>query len=174
VAVAVSQGALLATAFHPELTADLRWHAFFWRGCVQALERNSWSGGEIVDVGDALKETTVEGGKDNKQGEGRKKRKIAQPSVKRVDVVAEMAAGVDQGPFQIGSKTTLITKRRSQETRAIPEATSTGIDMMPTEALATKNRRVARRRILLLSLWISLLLCWIQRNRKSSGCSLPK
>ncbi|MFM7171721.1 MAG: pyridoxal 5'-phosphate synthase glutaminase subunit PdxT [Caldilinea sp.] len=29
VAVAVSQGALLATAFHPELTADLRWHAFF-------------------------------------------------------------------------------------------------------------------------------------------------
>ena len=29
VAVAVRQGALLATAFHPELTADLRWHAFF-------------------------------------------------------------------------------------------------------------------------------------------------
>ncbi len=29
VAVAVSQGTLLATAFHPELTDDLRWHAFF-------------------------------------------------------------------------------------------------------------------------------------------------
>lgn len=29
VAVAVRQGALMATAFHPELTADLRWHQLF-------------------------------------------------------------------------------------------------------------------------------------------------
>jgi 5'-phosphate synthase pdxT subunit len=27
--VAVRQGMILATAFHPELTADTRWHALF-------------------------------------------------------------------------------------------------------------------------------------------------
>lgn len=31
VAVAVQAGPILATAFHPELTDDLRWHAFFVR-----------------------------------------------------------------------------------------------------------------------------------------------
>lgn len=31
VAVAVQSGPILATAFHPELTDDLRWHAFFVR-----------------------------------------------------------------------------------------------------------------------------------------------
>jgi pyridoxal 5'-phosphate synthase pdxT subunit len=29
VTVAVRQGPLLASAFHPELTADLRWHEYF-------------------------------------------------------------------------------------------------------------------------------------------------
>ncbi|MFZ1769493.1 MAG: hypothetical protein WAU00_09865 [Caldilinea sp.] len=29
VIAAVRQGAVLATAFHPELTDDLRWHAYF-------------------------------------------------------------------------------------------------------------------------------------------------
>jgi 5'-phosphate synthase pdxT subunit len=29
VIVAVRQGHLLATAFHPELTDDLRWHQYF-------------------------------------------------------------------------------------------------------------------------------------------------
>jgi 5'-phosphate synthase pdxT subunit len=29
VIVAVRQGPLLATAFHPELTPDLRWHRYF-------------------------------------------------------------------------------------------------------------------------------------------------
>jgi 5'-phosphate synthase pdxT subunit len=32
--VAVRSGALLATCFHPELTDDLRWHAYFVRQCV--------------------------------------------------------------------------------------------------------------------------------------------
>jgi len=31
ICVAVKQGPLLATAFHPELTGDLRWHEFFLR-----------------------------------------------------------------------------------------------------------------------------------------------
>ena len=33
VAVAVEQGHLLATAFHPELTEDARWHEYFVRKC---------------------------------------------------------------------------------------------------------------------------------------------
>ena len=35
VMVAVRQGHLLGTAFHPELTADLRWHQLFVRMCEQ-------------------------------------------------------------------------------------------------------------------------------------------
>jgi len=33
VAVAVEQGHILATAFHPELTEDARWHEYFVRKC---------------------------------------------------------------------------------------------------------------------------------------------
>jgi 5'-phosphate synthase pdxT subunit len=36
VAVAVRQGQLLGTAFHPELTADTRWHRLFVNMCEQA------------------------------------------------------------------------------------------------------------------------------------------
>jgi 5'-phosphate synthase pdxT subunit len=35
VMVAVRQGHLLGTAFHPELTADLRWHALFVQMCEE-------------------------------------------------------------------------------------------------------------------------------------------
>lgn len=35
--VAVEQGRLLATAFHPELTGDLRVHAYFVRQCLGAV-----------------------------------------------------------------------------------------------------------------------------------------
>ncbi|GJP64502.1 hypothetical protein CLOP_g21480 [Closterium sp. NIES-67] len=38
VAVAVRQGKLLATAFHPELTADLRWHRLFLQMVLDALQ----------------------------------------------------------------------------------------------------------------------------------------
>ncbi|CAI5460229.1 unnamed protein product [Closterium sp. Yama58-4] len=38
VAVAVRQGRLLATAFHPELTADLRWHRLFLHMILDALQ----------------------------------------------------------------------------------------------------------------------------------------
>ena len=34
VAVAVEQGQLLATAFHPELTEDTRWHEYFVKKCL--------------------------------------------------------------------------------------------------------------------------------------------
>ena len=37
VAVAVLQGNILATAFHPELTGDLRWHSYFLQ-IVQAVQ----------------------------------------------------------------------------------------------------------------------------------------
>eukprot|EP00884_Botryococcus_braunii_P001335 jgi/Botrbrau1/11201/Bobra.0214s0025.1 len=37
VAVAVRNGPLLATAFHPELTSDLRWHRLFVEGVRQRL-----------------------------------------------------------------------------------------------------------------------------------------
>ena len=36
VAVAVRQGQLLGTAFHPELTADTRWHRLFVDMCAAA------------------------------------------------------------------------------------------------------------------------------------------
>jgi 5'-phosphate synthase pdxT subunit len=36
VAVAVRQGQLLGTAFHPELTADTRWHRLFVNMCEAA------------------------------------------------------------------------------------------------------------------------------------------
>ncbi|GLJ37093.1 hypothetical protein SUGI_0751790 [Cryptomeria japonica] len=34
VIIAVKQGHLLATAFHPELTSDTRWHSYFLKMCV--------------------------------------------------------------------------------------------------------------------------------------------
>ena len=36
VVVAVEQGNMLATAFHPELTDDLRWHRYFVQKCLNA------------------------------------------------------------------------------------------------------------------------------------------
>ena len=36
--VAVQQDNLMATAFHPELTEDLRWHSFFIREIIKALK----------------------------------------------------------------------------------------------------------------------------------------
>ncbi len=38
VIVAVRQGDILATAFHPELTLDTRWHAYFTQMVAEALE----------------------------------------------------------------------------------------------------------------------------------------
>jgi len=38
IAVAVQAGPILATAFHPELTDDLRWHEFFVRMVVERME----------------------------------------------------------------------------------------------------------------------------------------
>ena len=35
VAVAVEQGDILATSFHPELTEDLRWHRYFVNKCLR-------------------------------------------------------------------------------------------------------------------------------------------
>ena len=40
-AVAVRQGALLATTFHPELTGDDRWHRFFTKMVIEA-GKNKW------------------------------------------------------------------------------------------------------------------------------------
>ncbi|KAE8038861.1 hypothetical protein FH972_011331 [Carpinus fangiana] len=48
VIVAVRQGNLLATAFHPELTADSRWHSYFLKMASNVLEEASSS---IVAVG---------------------------------------------------------------------------------------------------------------------------
>ncbi|XP_059430103.1 probable pyridoxal 5'-phosphate synthase subunit PDX2 [Corylus avellana] len=48
VIVAVRQGNLLATAFHPELTADTRWHSYFLKMASNVLEEASSS---IVAVG---------------------------------------------------------------------------------------------------------------------------
>ncbi|XP_062171490.1 probable pyridoxal 5'-phosphate synthase subunit PDX2 [Alnus glutinosa] len=48
VIVAVRQGNLLATAFHPELTADTRWHSYFLKMASNAFEGAS---GSIVSVG---------------------------------------------------------------------------------------------------------------------------
>lgn len=49
VIVAVRQGNLLATAFHPELTADTRWHSYFLKMASNVLEGASSS---IVAVGE--------------------------------------------------------------------------------------------------------------------------
>lgn len=46
VAVAVRQGNLLATSFHPELTDDSRWHALFAEGVREARKKSEKSGGE--------------------------------------------------------------------------------------------------------------------------------
>ncbi|KAF3567863.1 hypothetical protein DY000_02018130 [Brassica cretica] len=53
VIVAVKQRNLLATAFHPELTADTRWHSYFMK-MAKEMEQgaSSSSGGTIVSVGD--------------------------------------------------------------------------------------------------------------------------
>lgn len=42
VTVAVQQGAILATAFHPELTGDLRWHRYFLQ-IVEAAQVALWN-----------------------------------------------------------------------------------------------------------------------------------
>lgn len=53
VAVAVKQGNLLGMAFHPELTADTRWHSYFLK-MVSGLEGKSnnicLSGGDDILV----------------------------------------------------------------------------------------------------------------------------
>ncbi|XP_043707773.1 probable pyridoxal 5'-phosphate synthase subunit PDX2 [Telopea speciosissima] len=41
VIVAVKQGNLLGTAFHPELTADTRWHSYFLKMTGEVAEQNS-------------------------------------------------------------------------------------------------------------------------------------
>ncbi|XP_048623288.1 probable pyridoxal 5'-phosphate synthase subunit PDX2 isoform X1 [Brassica napus] len=53
VIVAVKQRNLLATAFHPELTADTRWHSYFMK-MAKEMEQgaSSSSGGTIVSVGE--------------------------------------------------------------------------------------------------------------------------
>ncbi|KAM5584082.1 hypothetical protein ABKV19_003783 [Rosa sericea] len=48
VIVAVRQGNLLATAFHPELTADTRWHSYFLK---MATETEEGASSSIVAVG---------------------------------------------------------------------------------------------------------------------------
>jgi 5'-phosphate synthase pdxT subunit len=53
VIVAVKQGNLLATAFHPELTADTRWHSYFIK-MTKEIEQgaSSSSSKTIVSVGE--------------------------------------------------------------------------------------------------------------------------
>ena len=36
--VAVEQGNLMATSFHPELTSDTRWHAYFMKKIMEQVE----------------------------------------------------------------------------------------------------------------------------------------
>lgn len=56
VAVAVRQGNLLATSFHPELTDDSRWHALFAEGVREARwKRGEKSGGEQEEGGEVAK-----------------------------------------------------------------------------------------------------------------------
>ncbi|KAJ4965099.1 hypothetical protein NE237_016948 [Protea cynaroides] len=43
VIVAVKQGKLLGTAFHPELTADTRWHSYFLKMAGEVAEQSSTS-----------------------------------------------------------------------------------------------------------------------------------
>ncbi|XP_056847369.1 probable pyridoxal 5'-phosphate synthase subunit PDX2 isoform X2 [Raphanus sativus] len=53
VIVAVKQRNLLATAFHPELTADTRWHSYFMKMGKEVEEgASSSSSGTIVSVGE--------------------------------------------------------------------------------------------------------------------------
>ncbi|XP_010456535.1 PREDICTED: probable pyridoxal 5'-phosphate synthase subunit PDX2 [Camelina sativa] len=53
VIVAVKQGNLLATAFHPELTADTRWHSYFIKMTNEIeQEASSTSSSTIVSVGE--------------------------------------------------------------------------------------------------------------------------
>ena len=50
--VAVQQGKLMATAFHPELTDDLRWHLYFLRSVIRDKEAGTarwWQGQEQMD-----------------------------------------------------------------------------------------------------------------------------
>ena len=53
VAVAVRQGQLLGTAFHPELTADTRWHRLFVTMCEQAAPRAAGSAAAAAVTGSA-------------------------------------------------------------------------------------------------------------------------
>ncbi|KAG6760716.1 hypothetical protein POTOM_032514 [Populus tomentosa] len=48
VIVAIKQRNLLGTAFHPELTADTRWHSYFLKMASEAGEATS---GSIVPAG---------------------------------------------------------------------------------------------------------------------------
>ncbi|KAK9664017.1 hypothetical protein RND81_14G014200 [Saponaria officinalis] len=59
VAVAVKQGNLLGTAFHPELTADNRWHSYFVKMMTDRYEGTSSSIVKAVDRS-ALQEPKIE------------------------------------------------------------------------------------------------------------------
>ncbi|KAL9241233.1 hypothetical protein vseg_015364 [Gypsophila vaccaria] len=59
VAVAVKQGNLLGTAFHPELTADNRWHSYFVKMISDHGEASSSSIVKAVDIS-ALQEPKIE------------------------------------------------------------------------------------------------------------------
>jgi len=50
VVVAVKQGSLLATAFHPELTGDSRWHKLFVKMTQEHSQQSPFVPGEIADV----------------------------------------------------------------------------------------------------------------------------
>ncbi|KAF8395209.1 hypothetical protein HHK36_019152 [Tetracentron sinense] len=60
VIVAVKQGNLLGTTFHPELTADTRWHSYFLKMVNEVVEGtpNSVSTGEGEDLTDKRKPMT--------------------------------------------------------------------------------------------------------------------
>ncbi|KAG6570776.1 putative pyridoxal 5'-phosphate synthase subunit PDX2, partial [Cucurbita argyrosperma subsp. sororia] len=49
VIVAVRQGNLLATAFHPELTSDNRWHSYFLKMAGDVEEASTSTAADIVD-----------------------------------------------------------------------------------------------------------------------------
>lgn len=53
VIVAVKQGNLLATAFHPELTADTRWHRYFLK-MVDELSEGTTASGIVIAGGDSI------------------------------------------------------------------------------------------------------------------------
>ncbi|KAI5666238.1 hypothetical protein M9H77_16091 [Catharanthus roseus] len=54
VIVAVRQGKLLATAFHPELTADFRWHSYFLKMANEAGDEASSSSSTINEGSSSL------------------------------------------------------------------------------------------------------------------------